>query len=171
MDLYNADLKTLSEKFVQKPKTFHSRSENGEEKASTTTNDSSQNVSMVPMIAVLTTVPNESEEKPSSLSWMSEKDNEFFLQEKNSNQKVPVDLYKAVLKTLSESFVQKSQKIRSISENGYKTFFSKKMNLLKMFPWTSRTQFWQPRQKTFDKITRIFRSMFKNDIKQTFFRG
>ena len=64
---------------------------------------------MVPLIAVLTTLPNKSEKKPSSLSWRSEKDIELFLQEEISSQKVPLDLYKAVLKTLSENFWQKAK--------------------------------------------------------------
>ena len=84
-------------------------SKNGEEKLYSKTNDSPQNVPMVPLIAVLTTLPNKSEEKPGSFSWMSEKVNKVFLHEEISSQKIPMDLYKAVLKALSEIFWQKAK--------------------------------------------------------------
>ena len=51
-----------------------------------------------------------------------------------------------------------------------KLFFHKQMILLKMFIWTRKTQFRQPRQRNFEKNWKIFRSMSKNDIKR-FFRG
>ena len=95
--------------WTKKPIIFLSMSENGEEKLYSKTNDSPQNVLMVPLIAVLTTLPNKSEEKPGSFSWMSEKVNEVFLHEEISSQKIPMDLYKAVLKALSEIFWQKAK--------------------------------------------------------------
>ena len=103
-------------------------SENGEEKLYSKTNDSPQNVPMVPLIAVLTTLPNKSEEKPGSFSWMSEKVNEVFLHEEISSQKIPMDLFNAVLKkTLSEIY---GQKVKNFSLNVRKlwinTFFKNK---------------------------------------------
>ena len=72
-------------------------------------NESSQNVPIVTLIAVLTSLSNKSQEKQSSFSSMSENDSENFLQEKNSLQNDTMDLYNAVLKTLSENFCEKAK--------------------------------------------------------------
>ena len=91
------------------PKIFRSMSKNGDPPLIPETNQSPQNVPMVTLIAVLTTLPNKSEEKPSNSSSMSENDTEIFLQGKKSSQKMQMDLYNAVSKTLSGNFGQKGK--------------------------------------------------------------
>ena len=77
-------------------------SKNGEEIASSKTNESPKNVSMVPLIAVLTTLPTKSEENLNSFSSMSKNDNDIFLLEK-------VQIRRFQWRTVSESFEQKNQ--------------------------------------------------------------
>ena len=49
------------------------------------------------------------------------------------------------------NFVARSQQIQQCPDVLKKHFFHKQLTLLKMFLRTRRTQFWQPRQKNFDK--------------------
>ena len=96
-------------KFDKRPKYFSQCPERVIKRFLSERNESPQNVPIVTLIAVLTTLSNKSEEKQSSFSSMSENDSEKFLQEKNSVQNDPMDLYNAVLKTLSENFGEEAK--------------------------------------------------------------
>ena len=115
------------EKFDKRPKCFAPCPKIVIGRCFSETNEAPQKVPMVTLIAVLTTLPNKSEEKPSSFCSMFENDNGIFLQEKIYSQKVPTNLFNAVLKTLSEIY---GQKVKNFSLNVRKlwinTFFKNK---------------------------------------------
>ena len=113
------------EKFDKRPKCFAPCPKIKIGRCFSEKNEAPQKVPMVTLIAVLTTLPNKSEEKPSSFCSMFENDNGIFLQEEISSQKVPLDLYKAVLKTLPESFGQKSEKFSLTVRNWWWNTFLK----------------------------------------------
>ena len=152
------------EKFDTRPKCFAPCPKIVIGRCFSETNEAPQKVPMVTMIAVLTTLPNKSEEKPSSFCSMFENDNGIFLQEKIYSQKVPTNLFNAVLKTLSEIY---GQKVKNFSLNVRKlwinTFFQKQMICLKMFLWWRWLRFSKP-DRTSSKNSRVVLTKFPKKI-------
>ena len=109
--------------------------------------------------------------KQNCFSEMSESENNIFW-EGNFISKCSCGNVQHSFENPIGSFWTESQKLfaqclKMLNRN----FFQKQMILLKMFLWTCRKQFWQAGHKTFYQLERIFRSMSKNDIKHTVFRG
>ena len=145
------------EKFDKRPKCFAPCPKIKIGRCFSEKNEAPQKVPMVTLIAVLTTLPNKSEEKPSSFCSMFENDNGIFLQEKIYSQKVPTNLFNAVLKFWKPigNLWTKSQKLfAQCPKTVNKHFFQKQMICLKMFLWWHWLRFSKP-DRTSSKNSRV----------------